>query len=206
MVRVVDRRTRRPGRIACAPAAQHLLDDSPIEPRCTGMCGALAIRLPSGSNSAQEKSSRSLMLTDCAVFSRRTPICSAIDMKRLLKTSSSTGSASVPTPASAGARRPASSSRCPSSVMAACQPASTTVVASASAMIAGPVTVSPGGSSLAPVQRVRRASRRPCTSARSPGYRAPSPRPCAEGGEVGRLGAARSPPPRPPRRRAAGPW
>ena len=37
---------------------------SPIEPRCTGMCGALAIRLPSASNSAQEKSSRSLMLTE----------------------------------------------------------------------------------------------------------------------------------------------
>ncbi len=38
--------------------------DSPIEPRCTGMCGALAIRLPSRSNSAHEKSSRSLMFTE----------------------------------------------------------------------------------------------------------------------------------------------
>ena len=60
------------------------------------MCGALAIRLPSGSNSAQEKSSRSRMFTDWAVDSSRTPICSAIDMNRLLKISSSTGSASVP--------------------------------------------------------------------------------------------------------------
>ena len=51
------------------------------------MCGALAMRLPSGSNRAQEKSSRSLMLTECAVFSRRTPICSAMAMKRLLNTS-----------------------------------------------------------------------------------------------------------------------
>ncbi len=66
---------------------------SPIEPRCTGMCGALAIRLPSASNSAHEKSSRSLMLTEYAVLASVTPICSAIAMNRLLKTSSSTGSA-----------------------------------------------------------------------------------------------------------------
>ncbi len=57
------------------------------------MCGALAIRLPSASNSAQEKSSRSLMLTEYAVFASVTPICSAIAMNRLLNTSSSTGSA-----------------------------------------------------------------------------------------------------------------
>ena len=45
---------------------------SPIEPRWTGMCGALAIRVPCASNSAQEKSSRSLMLTDEArVLERR---------------------------------------------------------------------------------------------------------------------------------------
>ena len=69
---------------------------SPIEPRCTGMCGALAIRLPSASNSAQEKSSRSLMLTEYAVLASVTPICSAIAMNRLLNTSSSTGSAVVP--------------------------------------------------------------------------------------------------------------
>ncbi|CFE02638.1 Uncharacterised protein [Bordetella pertussis] len=41
-----------------------VLIDSPIEPRCTGMCGALAIRLPSASKMAQEKSRRSLMLTE----------------------------------------------------------------------------------------------------------------------------------------------
>ena len=69
---------------------------SPIEPRCTGMCGALAIRLPSASNSAQEKSSRSLMLTEYAVLASVTPICSAIAMNRLLNTSSRTGSAVVP--------------------------------------------------------------------------------------------------------------
>src|SRR6266498_1057789 len=37
---------------------------SPIDPRCTGMCGALAMRLPSTSKRAQEKSSRSFMLAD----------------------------------------------------------------------------------------------------------------------------------------------
>ena len=74
-----------------------ILIDSPMEPRCTGMCGALAIRPPSASKTAQEKSSRSLMLTECAVDCRRTPICSATDMNRLLKISSMTGSALVPT-------------------------------------------------------------------------------------------------------------
>src|SRR5476649_2915716 len=69
---------------------------SPIEPRCTGMCGALAIRLPAASKMAQLKSSRSLMLTEYAVFCKRRPICSAIDMNRLLKISSITGSAVVP--------------------------------------------------------------------------------------------------------------
>ena len=37
---------------------------APIDPRCTGMCGALAISWPSALNSAHEKSSRSLMLTE----------------------------------------------------------------------------------------------------------------------------------------------
>ena len=75
------------------------------------MCGALATSSPSASNSAQEKSSRSLMLTDWAVFSSRTPICSAIDMKRLLKTSSITGSASRADGGCVAARLDAPSSR-----------------------------------------------------------------------------------------------
>ena len=53
---------------------------APIEPRCTGMCGALAIRSPAASKTAQEKSSRSLIVTLAAVFSSTAPICSAIDM------------------------------------------------------------------------------------------------------------------------------
>ena len=58
------------------------------------MCGALAISAPLGSKSAQEKSSRSLMFTEYAVLWSATPICSAIDMNRLLKISSRTGSTS----------------------------------------------------------------------------------------------------------------
>src|SRR6516165_9367394 len=72
-----------------------ILIDSPMEPRWTGMCGALAIRPPWASKTAQEKSSRSLMLTEWAVACRRTPICSATDMNKLLKISSITGSARV---------------------------------------------------------------------------------------------------------------
>ena len=41
---------------------------SPIEPRWTGMCGAFATSMPSPSNTAQEKSRRSFMLTEYAVF------------------------------------------------------------------------------------------------------------------------------------------
>ena len=69
---------------------------SPIDPRCTGMCGALAISAPSASKIAQEKSSRSLMFTLVAVDCSATPISSAIAMNRLLKISSRTGSTSVP--------------------------------------------------------------------------------------------------------------
>ncbi len=133
-----------PGRISPARRRSTSLMDSPIEPRCTGMCGALAIRLPSASKRAQEKSRRSLMLTECAVFSRRTPICSAMAMKRLLKTSSITGSASVPTATRSVRGRARVSRRCPPSPMAARQSGSRTVVASSSATTAGPVRVSPG--------------------------------------------------------------
>ena len=69
---------------------------SPIEPKCTGMCGAFAISEPSAANSAHEKSSRSLMLTEWAVCSSTMPISSATCMKRLLNTSSMIGSASRP--------------------------------------------------------------------------------------------------------------
>jgi hypothetical protein len=44
--------------------------DSPIDPRRTGMCGALALKLPCASNNAHEKSSRSLMLTNVRIGKR----------------------------------------------------------------------------------------------------------------------------------------
>ena len=69
--------------------------DSPMLPRCTGMWGAFAMSCPAASNNAHEKSSRSLMFTELAVFASVTPICSAIAMNRLLKISSRTGSARV---------------------------------------------------------------------------------------------------------------
>ena len=110
------------------------------------MCGALAIRPPSASKTAQEKSSRSLMLTECAVDCRRTPICSATDMNRLLKISSITGSALVPRLARSGRAVTRDSSRSPRSLTTARQPGSTTVVASSSVMTAGPSTACPGRS------------------------------------------------------------
>ena len=101
---------------------------SPIEPRWTGMCGALAISAPSRSKMAQEKSSRSLMFTEVAVDCSATPISSAIAMNRLLNISSLTGSTSVP----AAACRTGGCSRVrmsvPSVARSARQPGSTTVV------------------------------------------------------------------------------
>ena len=99
------------------------------------------------------------MLTECAVPCSRTPICSATDMNRLLKISSLTGSAPVPTAARDGRPPLRVSSRSPRLVTAACQPGSSTVVANSSVMRAGPRTTRPGASAL-------RGSR--STSAQSP--------------------------------------
>ncbi|MNT95433.1 hypothetical protein D3C72_2373130 [compost metagenome] len=60
-----------PGIIWPALAFMTVRTDSPMDPRCTGMCGALAIRRACASKMAQEKSRRSLMLTEYAVFCRR---------------------------------------------------------------------------------------------------------------------------------------
>ena len=103
------------------------------------MCGALAISPPSASKIAQEKSSRSLMLTECAVARSRTPICSATDMNRLLKISSITGSTAVPRPACAGPRRDARrAAGRPARSAPPASPARTTVVAKSSTISAGP--------------------------------------------------------------------
>ena len=108
------------------------------------MCGALAMSPPRASKSAQEKSSRSLMLTECAVARSRAPICSATDINRLLKISSMTGSTAVPAVPRPGRGATRSSSRSWPGVTLARQPASTTVVAKTSAISAGPSTPSPG--------------------------------------------------------------
>lgn len=47
-----------------------------MAPRWTGMCGALDTKPPSGPNTAQEKSRRSLMLVEMEVLWRTLPICS----------------------------------------------------------------------------------------------------------------------------------
>ena len=92
------------------------------------MCGAFATSVPSCANTAQEKSSRSLMLTEYAVFCSATPICSAIDMNRLLNTSSMIGSALVPIADVRLSRTMRVSTRWFFAVIAACQPGSTTTV------------------------------------------------------------------------------
>ena len=132
-----------PGSIV--PARERMIDctDSDIDPRWTGICGAFATSSPSGSKMAQEKSSRSLMFTEDAVAARVAPICSAADMYMLLKTSSSTGSASVPDGALRASGRMRRSNRLPLSVSRASQSGSTTVVAVSSTMTAGPATRSP---------------------------------------------------------------
>ncbi len=108
------------------------------------MCGALAMRPPPASKMAQEKSSRSLMLTECAVLRSRTPICSATDMNRLLKISSMTGSTAVPAGRRSGRSATRVSSRSPGPVSSARQPGSVTVVAKSSTISAGPSTRWPG--------------------------------------------------------------
>ena len=115
-----------------------------MEPRCTGMCGALATSCASLSNSAHEKSSRSLILTEYAVFASASPICSAIDMKRLPNSSSRSGSTAVSTACAGRCGISRRSNRWFRGVSAARHPGSTTVVELASRITAGPSIRSPG--------------------------------------------------------------
>ena len=128
------------------------------------MCGALAMSPPPASNTAQEKSSRSLMLTECAVARSRAPICSATDMNRLLKISSSTGSTAVPASLRPGRGATRVSSRSAAPVTSARQPGSTTVVAKSSAISAGPSTPAAWPQVPPPGERHVRAPARPRTS------------------------------------------
>src|SRR5262245_36306607 len=63
-----------------------------IAPRCTGMCGALTTRSPAAVKMAQEKSRRSLTFTLMEVLRSVMPICVAIAVKWLLKSSRRIGS------------------------------------------------------------------------------------------------------------------
>jgi len=110
------------------------------------MWGALAMSCPSRSNTAQLKSRRSLMFTEWAVLASVAPICSAMDMNRLLKISSITGSASVPMATVFVRSTTRVRTRCPRPVSSARQPGSTTVVAVASVITAGPSMAVPGTS------------------------------------------------------------
>jgi len=102
------------------------------------MWGALAISAPEASNTAQEKSRRSLMLTEAAVRSRANPIRSAIDMNRLENSSSDTGSGSrvVIGLRAGGSLRVSNNS--PRGRTSAIQPASTIVPEIRSSITAGP--------------------------------------------------------------------
>ena len=115
-----------------------------IDPRWIGRWGALAMSSPEGSNTAQLKSSRSLMFTDTAVFSRTTPICSAMFIKRLLKISNWTGLTSVPTAERNVCAATRSITRFPLSTIRPCQSGSMTVVAFGSTRTAGPLMGVPG--------------------------------------------------------------
>ncbi|KAH3677769.1 hypothetical protein OGATHE_000423 [Ogataea polymorpha] len=64
-----------------------------MEPRCTGMCGALATKRPSGPKIAHEKSSRSLIDDETDVRCSVRPIVSAMPMNLWPNTVSRIGSA-----------------------------------------------------------------------------------------------------------------
>ena len=128
-----------PGRTTgCAASTPRI--DSLIAPRCTGMCGALATSPPAASNTAHEKSSRSRMFVDSAVRCSTTPMCRAIPAIFALMISRLTGStAPTTTPASSTSR----ATRHPSAARSATNPASSTIVAVASRISAGPAIRSP---------------------------------------------------------------
>ena len=120
---------------------------SPMEPRCTGICGALATKPPWESNSAQEKSSRSRIFTDRLVWRRRSPICSAIAIKRWRNSSASTGSAgfSAEFSGSVEEMNACSNTKAAARSTRAVQPSSTTMQPVASAIRAGPSMQHPTG-------------------------------------------------------------
>ena len=87
------------------------------------------------------------MFTETAVLARVAPICSAIDMKRLLKTSSRSGETWAGSAEGRAGGEVLRSSSSPPARIPARQPGSTTVVLVGSQTIAGPSTVTPGARS-----------------------------------------------------------
>jgi hypothetical protein len=112
---------------------------------------ALTTSPPSGANSAQEKSSRSLMFVLTAVRCNVRPICSAMPMNRLLKIERFTGSTGVGCEVSLVSflfSKPATSTaifKSPNRVKVASHPGSMTHVAVPFIMTAGPLITTPDG-------------------------------------------------------------
>ena len=71
------------------------LTDAGMAPKCTGTWAAWATIWPWGSNMAQEKSRRSLILGEYDVRCKATPISSDTEMNRLLNTSRLIGSTAI---------------------------------------------------------------------------------------------------------------
>ena len=146
-----------------APPQHDVRTLSPIAPRWTGTCGAFATSFPSASKDAQEKSSRSLMLTLSEELWSTVPACSATLMKMLLKNSSSTGSAVCRSHLGGRLSRALLCAPvpgyCPWSVTLTRHPGSTMVVAASSRIRAGPDSSSPRAQVVALVHR--RVVRRP---------------------------------------------
>ena len=133
-----------------------------MEPRCTGMCGALATRPPSASKTAHEKSRRSLTLTDRAVFGQGHPHLLGDGHEAVVVEDEQEGR-SASASAADRARAPGTASSSSSlAIASAAQPGSITVVLVGSQTIAGPARRSPGESSarrrpaLDPKRRTRR--------------------------------------------------
>src|SRR5262245_15904973 len=139
------------------------------------------------------------MLVETEVLRSTAPMRSAIDMKRLPKTSSRTGSGRARS-AGSGRARPASSrsTRSPSGPSSAANPGSRTSVPVSSSTSAGPRRRWPGtsasraktGASRRPAPGNQTASRR---SARGTSARAPAPSPCTARPTPGALPPARAP-------------
>ena len=130
-----------------------VLIDSLIEPRCTGMCGALAISSPSASNSAQREVQPLLDVHRVGGVLQPQPHLLGDVHEQVVE---DLEHHRVGVGADRVLRRRAAARACsssgPAAVSRACQPGSTTVVALRSATIAGPSMRRAGRQRLAHVQ------------------------------------------------------